>query len=91
MSANLFVTEHYENKPPSGPKKTNPNKPNFTYPKGVKKKSDAGSQRSDIFLLPFVFAGRHPVDCLLSMYTGARYAIKHLLYSAFRTKNIWLS
>ncbi len=23
-------------KPPSGPKKTNPNKANFTYPKGVK-------------------------------------------------------
>ncbi len=51
-------------KPPSGPKKTNPNKANFTYPKEVKQKSDAGCQRSDICLLPSVF-------CLLSMDTSS--------------------
>jgi len=53
-------------KPPSGPKKTNPKKANFTYPKrhalsyakGVKQKSDAGCQRSDICLPPSVFCKR---------------------------------
>jgi len=29
MSANVFVTKDYENEPPSGPKKTNPNKANL--------------------------------------------------------------
>ena len=29
MNANLYVIEDYENEPPSGPKKTNPNKPNL--------------------------------------------------------------
>jgi hypothetical protein len=29
MSANVYVIEDYENEPPSGPKKTNPNKANF--------------------------------------------------------------
>jgi len=29
MNANIFITKDYENKPPSGPEKTNPNKPNF--------------------------------------------------------------
>ena len=29
MNANLYVIEDYENEPPSGPKKTNPNKSNF--------------------------------------------------------------
>ncbi len=28
MNANIFITKDYENEPPSGPKKTNPNKPN---------------------------------------------------------------
>ncbi len=29
MNVNVYVIEDYENEPPSGPKKTNPNKPNF--------------------------------------------------------------
>jgi hypothetical protein len=29
MNANIFITKDYENEPPSGPKKTNPNKPKF--------------------------------------------------------------
>ena len=29
MNANAFSQKDYENEPPSGPKKTNPNKPNF--------------------------------------------------------------
>jgi len=29
MNANIFITKDYENEPPSGPEKTNPNKPNF--------------------------------------------------------------
>jgi hypothetical protein len=29
MNVNLYVIEDYENEPPSGPKKTNPNKANF--------------------------------------------------------------
>ena len=29
MNVNLYVIEDYENEPPSGSKKTNPNKPNF--------------------------------------------------------------
>jgi len=29
MSANLYVIEDYENEPPKGSEKTNPNKPNF--------------------------------------------------------------
>jgi hypothetical protein len=29
MNVNLYVIEDYENEPPSGPKKTNPNKPNL--------------------------------------------------------------
>ena len=29
MNANVYVIEDYENEPPSGSKKTNPNKPNF--------------------------------------------------------------
>ncbi len=29
MNVNLYVIEDYENEPPFGPKKTNPNKPNF--------------------------------------------------------------
>jgi len=28
MNANYYSTKDYENEPPSGPKKTNPNKPN---------------------------------------------------------------
>jgi len=32
MSANLFVTKDYENETTLRPQKTNPNKPNFTYP-----------------------------------------------------------
>ncbi len=42
------------------PKKQTQTKPISTTPKGVKQKSDAGAQRSDIWLLPSVF-------CLLSM------------------------
>jgi len=30
MNVNLFATKDYENEPPSGSNKTNPNKPNFT-------------------------------------------------------------
>jgi hypothetical protein len=83
MNVNLTLTKDYIkydnfvvriNKPNS-----NPISP---FPKGVKQKSDAGCQRSDICLLPSVF-------CLLSK--GARYTIKHLLYPEFRTKYIWLS
>ncbi len=29
MNVNLYIIEDYENEPLSGPKKTNPNKPNF--------------------------------------------------------------
>ncbi len=29
INVNLYVIEDYENEPPSGPKKTNPNKANF--------------------------------------------------------------
>ncbi len=29
MNVNAFLQKDYENEPPSGPKKTNPNKPNF--------------------------------------------------------------
>ena len=29
MNVNAFSQKDYENEPPSGPKKTNPNKPNF--------------------------------------------------------------
>jgi hypothetical protein len=29
MNVNVYFIEDYENEPPSGPKKTNPNKPNF--------------------------------------------------------------
>jgi len=29
MNANAFLQKDYENEPPSGPKKTNPIKPNF--------------------------------------------------------------
>ncbi len=29
MNANIFITKDYENEPPTGPKKTNPNKANF--------------------------------------------------------------
>ncbi len=32
MNANVYVIEDYENEPPSGPKKTNPIKPNFKSP-----------------------------------------------------------
>jgi len=42
-------------KPPSGPKKQTQSNPISPNPKGVKQKSDAGSQRSDICLLPSVF------------------------------------
>jgi len=52
-------------------RKTNPiqtqSNPISPTPKGVKQKSDAGSQRSDICFLPSVFAVRHPVDWLWSM------------------------
>ena len=29
MNVNAFLQKDYENEPPSGPKKTNPNKPNL--------------------------------------------------------------
>ncbi len=29
MNANIFITKDYENEPPSGPEKTNPNKAKF--------------------------------------------------------------
>jgi len=32
MNANVYVIEDYENEPPSGPRKTNPIKPNFSTP-----------------------------------------------------------
>ena len=32
MNANLYIIEDYENETAHRPKKTNPNKPNFTYP-----------------------------------------------------------
>jgi len=37
MNVNLYVIEDYENKPPSGSKKTNPNKANFRKAKMNKK------------------------------------------------------
>ncbi len=62
MNVNLYVIEDYENEPPSGPKKTNPIS---TTPKGVKQKYNAGSQRSDICLLPSVFCKRFDFNGLL--------------------------
>jgi hypothetical protein len=32
MNVNAFSQKDYENEPPSGSEKTNPNKANFTYP-----------------------------------------------------------
>ena len=70
MNVNSLVIMDYENisdwtlgenKPNSKPIQTH-SKPISPTPKGVKQKSDAGSQRSDICLLPSVFAVRHPVD-----------------------------
>jgi len=59
------------------PKKQTQTKPISPTPKGVKQKSDAGSQRSDICLLSSVF-------CFLSI--GTRYAIQHLLCPVFSAK-----
>ncbi len=68
MNANVYVIEDYKNETTFQPRKNKPNSnPISPTPKGVKQKSDAGSQRSDICLLPSVFAARHPVDCLLSI------------------------
>jgi len=47
MNVNLYVIEDYENEPPSGSKKTNPNKPNFkcpqTHQRSGKKKRVSGT------------------------------------------------
>jgi hypothetical protein len=71
MSVNSILTKDYERNDifaiPENKPNSNPNKPNLPDAQRVKKKSDAGSQRSDICLLPSVFAVRHPVYWLLSM------------------------
>ncbi len=62
MNVNLYVIEDYENetafRPQKNKPKTNPISPT---PKGVKQKSDAACQRSDICLLSSVYGhlGRH--------------------------------
>ncbi len=45
MNVNLYVIEDYENEPSSGPKKTNPNKPNFK-PDGSSAEAAHGLARS---------------------------------------------
>ncbi len=42
MNVNLYVMEDYENEPPSGPKKTNPNKPNSNPIKACPERSRMG-------------------------------------------------
>ena len=64
MNVNLYVIEDYENETTLRPQKNKPNSnPISTTPKGVKQKSDAGCQRSDICFLFSAF-------CFLSSVQG---------------------
>ncbi len=50
MNVNLYVIEDYENEPPSGPKKTNPIKPNFKCPQTHHQRSGKKKRCQELFL-----------------------------------------
>jgi len=60
MNANVFVTKDYENETAFRPKKTNPNKPNFTFPQ--RGKTEVRRRFSEVRYLSSAF-------CLLSIAT----------------------
>jgi len=61
MNVNTFSQKDYENEPPSGPKKTNPNKPNFTYPQ--RGKTEVRCRFSEVRYLSSVFCLLFSVFC----------------------------
>jgi len=71
MNVNAFLQKDYKNETTFRLQKkqtqTNPISPT---PKGVKQKSDAGSQRSDICLLPSVFCPIAPMIAIGFIYNG---------------------
>jgi len=65
MNANVFVTKDYENETAIRLRKNKPNQSQFHLPpKGVKQKSDAGSQRLYICLLFSVFCPWAPTTII---------------------------
>ncbi len=61
MNVNAFLQKDYENELPSGPKKTNPNKPNFSYPQ--RGKTEVRCRFSEVIYLSSAF-------CFLSSVHG---------------------
>ncbi len=53
MNVNAFSQKDYENEPPSGPEKTNPNKPNLTYPQ--RGKTEVRRRMSEVSYLTSAF------------------------------------
>ncbi len=53
MNANVYATKDYKNEPPSGPKKTNPNKANFNYPQ--RGKTEVRCRMSEVRYLTSAF------------------------------------
>ncbi len=97
MNANLYVIENYENEPPTGPKKTNPIKPNFTY--SQRGKTEVQCRMSEVRYLSSAFCLLFSVFCPWAptpiFSSNTRICPQNQKKSdnlpAFRTKNIWLS
>ncbi len=94
MSTNVYVIEDYENETTLRPKKTNPIQTQFKACPDlavalsvVEGAVEWANFRILTHLLPYQLSYR----AVRYISIGARYTIKHLLYPAFRTKNIWLS
>ncbi len=62
MNVNVFVTKDYENERLCRPKKTNPNKPNFTYPQ--RGKTEVRCRMSEVRYLSSVFCSWAPGSLL---------------------------